>query len=129
MSAGFEFSQTEWNQYAVNGVITESNQIRSEPGLSGFPPSIHSLLIIIRILYRAGAACNSFPVKDIKGETIREIWGTVELGLPLLQNQAHLDLTINYGIRGDLTDNGIQKNIWRFSISLTGSEKWFVRKY
>jgi hypothetical protein len=78
-----------------------------------------------RVVYRAGAAYNS-TYYSFNGETIREAFATAGIGLPISAD-ARLNLGLQAGIRGT-TANGLQRDtIVRFSLTISGSELWFLK--
>jgi len=60
------------------------------------------------------------------GEPINAWAATAGLGIPVSQD-THLNLAVDYGIRGTLNQGLILDHIFRFSASLTISQRWFMR--
>jgi hypothetical protein len=78
--------------------------------------------------YRVGAYVNSSYLK-VNGQGINEYFVTGGVGLPIflsLNSEARLNVSLEYGLRGT-TANGLQKDsITRLTVSLSGSDTWFI---
>ena len=77
------------------------------------------------VIYRAGFCYNSGNLQ-INNQAINGMFVTAGLGLPI-GVESHLNIGLQYGVSGT-TQNGLQKdNIFRLTVSISGSELWFIR--
>ncbi len=77
------------------------------------------------VIYRAGFYYNSSYIQ-FNNQAINGTFMTAGIGLPI-GSDSHLNLGLQYGINGT-TQNNLQKdNIFRLTVSISGSELWFVR--
>lgn len=128
---GADFHQQDWSQLKINSQLlnrTKSIQRFSFGGEFCFSDDPFDAYYK-RMSYRLGMCFQPFFVNDITGQSIIEKWLTFGLGLPLLMNMAQVDLALAFGQRGSLEKNGITENLFRISLSISGGEKWFVRRY
>ncbi len=85
--------------------------------------------ILKRLAFRLGASYQPYFSKDPTGQNIQEVMLTMGLGWPMFMNVAQIDMAVQFGKRGSLEDNDFSEKLIRVSVSLTGGEKWFVRRY
>jgi hypothetical protein len=66
---------------------------------------------------------------NVKGEAINEYFVTGGVGFPIFftpTSEARINVSLEYGIRGT-TANALQKDsLTRLTISLNGSDTWFI---
>ncbi|MCK5145932.1 hypothetical protein KAR48_04200 [bacterium] len=82
-----------------------------------------------RITYRAGIAFMPFFAEDAQGNEINETWLTVGAGLPFFLNLSRIDISLGFGRRGKLSLNGFKEDLIRLGVTITGNERWFLRRY
>ena len=82
-----------------------------------------------RMAYRFGLSYQPYFTTDPEGQSIQELWFSIGLGIPLFMNAANIDMAFSYGMRGSLETNGIAENLFRVNLSVTVTEKWFLRRY
>lgn len=81
-----------------------------------------------RMTYRAGLRYEKTGLV-INGESINDMGVSLGIGLPLLGG-SNLNIGAEYGIRGTTSANLIQENYLNLFVSLSISDRWFVkRKY
>ncbi len=80
-----------------------------------------------RMSYRAGVNLAQLPHEDPVGQGISEWLVTAGLGFPFRRGSSRLDMAFEFGKRGDLKTNPAEETIFRFSISVSGAERWFER--
>jgi hypothetical protein len=85
--------------------------------------------ILQRLAFRLGASYQPYFAKDASGNDIHELMLTMGIGWPMFLNVAQIDLAVQVGRRGSLETNDFSEKLIRVSLSLTGGEKWFVRRY
>jgi long-subunit fatty acid transport protein len=76
--------------------------------------------------YRFGARLESDYTKA-QNHSVNGYFGSVGVGIPLFKGRNRLDLGIEAGIRGDLTNNGGQELLVKTRIGINLGEDWFVR--
>ena len=81
-----------------------------------------------RVQFRLGATLSQLPYQDESGSAIPELTATAGLGLPFNQGQSRFDFALEYGKRGSQPGNPVEENIFRFSASVSGGERWFQRR-
>jgi hypothetical protein len=128
---GLDYHEQNWSQMTINDITF--GRMRDTYRLS-----IGSELLfthdfndsyIKRIAYRVGFSYEPYFYIDPEQKTLAEQWITMGLGLPLIFNVAQLDLAFGLGRRGSLETNGLSENLFRISASITGGERWFLRRY
>jgi len=82
-----------------------------------------------RIAYRIGISFGPYLFNDLQGNAIDERLLTIGFGIPAFLGMSHLDLSFGMGKRGNLHTNNISETVFRIGASITGGEKWFVRRY
>ena len=116
-----------WGSSEVDGVTPYGirNMYRIGVGGERVPGKEFSTPWLDRIAYRLGAYYNA-TYYYINGHGINE-WGlTAGLGLPL-SGETRLNVGLEYGGRGVVTNSLIKDKILRLSFSLNISELWFIR--
>ncbi|MEN8007630.1 MAG: hypothetical protein ABFS42_11480 [Candidatus Krumholzibacteriota bacterium] len=58
-------------------------------------------------------------------EPVEEKMISIGTGFPFRRNLGELDVAVSYGLIGDLEKNGLESEIWRLTISVTGLERWW----
>ena len=127
ISAATDFYYHNWeNSFSTDGVLTElRNSYRLSAGCEFLPRREASTTFLRQVAYRVGTFYHS-SYFQIKNKPINEIGFTAGIGIPLFID-TRIDLGFEYAMRGT-TDLHIQKdNIIRFTLSINGSELWFVR--
>lgn len=81
-----------------------------------------------RVTYRAGLRYEKTGLV-VNGESINDMGVSLGLGLPLLGG-SNLNIGAEYGQRGTTTANLVKENYFNIMVSLSISDRWFVkRKY
>lgn len=62
---------------------------------------------------------------QVGGNPITETFFSVGTGFPFRQNLGMVDLAFSFGKIGSLQDNGLESDVWRFTMSITGLEHWW----
>ena len=126
---GGDFQYYMWNHLQINGNDPgyTDNQIRIAAGAEFFHSRQREAPYIKRLAYRVGFSYQPYFALDASGQTVNEYWGTLGFGFPLISN-TRLDIALGYGIRGSVDMHQLRDNLFRVSASITGGERWFVRK-
>ncbi len=80
-----------------------------------------------QISLRAGFYRHRLNVLGFSGEPVVENVGTFGFGLPFGQGRGSVDMGLEIGTRGNLTDNMYKESVLRFILSVSGGERWFIR--
>ena len=93
-----------------------------------FTPSIDPFEGFLRGLsYRLGWSYAILPYEDGFGSKVTEYLASAGIGIPFNRGFSRIDFAVEFGKRGD-ADNPAEENLFRFSASVNGSERWFVRR-
>jgi len=128
---GIDYTTQNWSALRINdrGLEGTHNTYRISVGgeiqFSRDPTASY----LKRIAYRWGFKYQPYFYTDPHRNTIKEHWASVGLGLPLFMNVAQVDIAVSYGRRGTIDANGLSENLFQLSLSITGGEKWFIRRY
>ncbi|MBU1651855.1 hypothetical protein KKA00_06520, partial [bacterium] len=117
-----------WSAVDDLPVITDEYQDAVEigGGLEWIPGEWDDEFFFSRLQYRAGLRYESNYVKS-QGSSLNGYYGTFGIGIPLHQGRDRIDLSLEYGLRGDITDNGGQERILKIRAGINLGETWFVR--
>jgi hypothetical protein len=119
-----------WDTYKYFGThpLEIRNSTRFGVGAELLPTLIPGDPYYQQMTYRVGAYVNSSYLK-VNGQGINEYFVTGGVGLPVFfspNSEARMNLSLEYGIRGTRA-SGLQKDsITRLTISLSGSDTWFI---
>jgi hypothetical protein len=127
---GSDYFFQPWSRATVDGATSGllADEQRIGFGAQTIPRSDAFASYLQRLVFRIGFYSTVMYFKDRQGNRIREDIGTVGLGLPFFFGAGRLDLAFEYGRRGRLPMNPVEEKVFRFLFSVTGGEKWFVRK-
>jgi len=121
----------QWSQYTYMGVHPQEiqNSMRVGIGTEFLPSRTLSEPYYRQVIYRAGGYVDESYLK-INGQSVNEYFVTGGIGVPVFStpgSEARLNIGLEYGIRGSTT-NGLERDsITRLTISLTGSDTWFIQ--
>jgi hypothetical protein len=130
---GIDFTRQQFANYSnrfkdiVSGGFENANRI----AVGGYYiPKYNSFNSYFdRVNYRAGFRFENTGLV-IKNESITDVAITAGLGLPVGGMLSNINLGIEYGQRGTKAQNLILENYLNFTIALSLTDKWFVkRKY
>jgi len=82
---------------------------------------------IRRMSYRFGFFINSPYIKNIDNSSIKEYFIASGFGLPFYNNNARIDISIEFGTRGSGNKDLASEKIVRLSLGFSSNEKWFSR--
>lgn len=128
---GFEYSHRNWENLKINAYALEN--VRSTPvfstGMEVQATTNPMETYLKRIAYRIGFSYQPYYSLDPDGNTLNEYWFTFGLGFPFFMNAAQVDMAVSFGKRGSIADNELSENLIRLSLTVSGSEKWFIRRF
>lgn len=116
----------QWSGSNLDGYANDSRRIGLGFEFSGRGNRVNSSYWS-RTALRAGVYYMDLGLEDPVGERVTEMFGSVGLGLPIKWSAGRLDLALEFGRRGSLSDNPVSENVIRFSASATVGERWFYR--
>ena len=120
----------QWSHYSYLGIHPQEirNSTRFGIGAEYMPSTTLGEAYYKQVIYRAGGYVNSSNLV-LNGESINEYFVTGGIGVPIFfspGSEGRLNISVEYGIRGT-TSNGLQRDkITRLTVSLNGSDTWFV---
>ncbi len=95
-------------------------------GAEWTPGDVKSDFLLARLQYRFGLRREISYVKS-QGSSLDAYFATLGFGYPLHVGADRIDLSLEFGLRGDLSANGGQESIIRIHLGLNLGETWFVR--
>jgi long-subunit fatty acid transport protein len=124
-----DYRMQRWSEISADKALGASLQDAREFGAGAeFTASRNPLdAYWKRMSFRAGVSLAQLPYEDPAGQGISEWLLTAGLGLPFRRGSSRLDMAFEFGKRGDLKTNPAEETVFRFSISVSGAERWFVR--
>jgi hypothetical protein len=96
-------------------------------GAEWTPADVSADNLIARMQYRFGARFESGYALGEGGSSINGYFATFGIGHPIHKGRDRIDLSVEYGLRGDLSNNGGQESILKIRLGLNFGETWFVR--
>ncbi len=126
----FDYVNQDWSTYPTSTQSSISEFTNFERISFGFEftPSVDKFAKFFqRSKYRIGFAMEQPYVLDYSGRELSTIFVTAGLGIPFARRSGSIDLAIEYGKRGSISDNNFEEQIFRLSFYITGSELWFQR--
>ncbi|HHS13013.1 MAG TPA: hypothetical protein ENN03_04510 [bacterium] len=131
MTAGIEIANRDWSRFEINGEPLEHGcrVLRVSAGLELFSHRDQDAPYLKKVSYRIGYSTQPYFVTDLYENEFREQWLTLGLGIPLFMDASEFNLAFGFGRRGSLEKNQFAENLFRVTLSFTGSEKWFSRRY
>ncbi len=138
MTVGVDYEYTNWPEFMINDHKNSNFQSVSSWrfGLELMGSRSFDAGYFERVAYRLGFSTCPFFATDPAGNTLQEKWLTVGFGFPLALNLSRrvinistIDIAFGFGRRGNLEKNNLSENLFRFGISITGGEEWFLRLY
>jgi hypothetical protein len=80
-----------------------------------------------RVSLRLGGSYQQLPYEEPAGKKVRQLTVNFGLGLPFGRGYNRIDLAVEFGKRGNLSDNLAKENIVLVHAAIIGSERWFQR--
>lgn len=128
---GFDYLVRDWESMLING--NRPDNIRNPEKLSFGCEIYRSRKIqtsfFKKINYRFGYCSKPHFSLDPEGNTISEHWFSLGFGFPLKSLLSEVNLSLAFGKRGSIVENGISENLFRIGVAITAGEKWFLRRY
>ena len=121
---------SKWSNFKIDGQVAPgyTDVIRVAAGCEYRALKEGSASYFRKIPLRFGYTLEPWYLKTDDGEKIHGHFLTMGIGLPFGQQGAHLDASLELGMRGDISSVGAEEKIVRGTISIWGFERWFQRK-
>lgn len=74
--------------------------------------------------FRFGATIRRWAY-EVGGNPIEEKSLNIGTGFAFRGNMGQLDVALSYSLVGDMSTNGMESEVWRLTVSVTGLEKWW----
>jgi len=128
---GIDYTQTDWTALEINDIsVDKTIQTRRIAIGCEIRKTLNpNRSLLERIAYRFGYFTQPYFHQDVEGNDIREHWISAGFGIPLLRNASQVDIAFQYGLRGNLETNSISEKLFRLNLSISGGEKWFIKRY
>ncbi|CAN5309084.1 membrane protein [soil metagenome] len=128
---GAEYTNIQAADYRLNSGATNLDfryENASQYRVGGFyVPQYNSLTSYFnRVVYRAGLRYEESGLY-LNNEAINEFGITFGIGLPAGNNFSNANIGLEYGQRGTTNSGLIKENFFKLSLSLSLSERWFLR--
>jgi hypothetical protein len=122
-----DYLHQQWGDFEYFGEHPQQirNSTRLSLGIEIEPSQERGTSYWNRVAYRFGIY-HLASYYQIGAESINEVGVTSGLGMPIGAD-TRLDFALEYGRRGTIAQQLLQDSIFRFSITLSLGEKWFVR--
>lgn len=125
---------TNWSSFKYFDSPTNEfkNSYRFSAGLNYVPNKLAygSSNYLKRIHYRFGASYSNGYL-DLKNSTIKNYFISAGLGLPVgigrFDDVAVVNLSVQYGKTGTITNNLLQEDYIRFVLGFTFNKRWFIK--
>lgn len=126
---GLEYEERDWNHFSMErqGFQSFHKVGRIAAGGEFFSSPVPTVSYWRKMAYRIGFSYQPFYSSDILGKNLDEYWGTIGLGLPMQVGMSQIDAAFGVGRRGSLSANAISETLFKFFLSVTVGERWFVR--
>lgn len=128
---GAEYGNIQAADFQLNSGLTNLDyryENASQYKIGGYyVPQYNSLTSYLnRIVYRGGLRYEETGL-HLSNEAINEFGITFGIGLPAGSNFSNANIGFEYGQRGTTNSGLIKENFFKLSISLSLSERWFLR--
>lgn len=124
---GADFEFTKWSDYRINGLSDSlTNSWRVAVGGEYIPDNRSISSYWQKVRYRAGFRYKQDNLK-LKGEQLNEYAISLGMGLPLRRLATTVNISAEFGSRGNTNNGLIQENFVRFVIGINIAERWFIK--
>jgi hypothetical protein len=79
-----------------------------------------------RVTYRTGISYDTYPYL-VNGKELTDFGANFGMSLPVARLST-IDLGLKVGKRGNLNDNGIAENYFKFYFGMTFNDQWFSKR-
>lgn len=122
-----DFAMQNWSSYqAFNQTRELKNSMRVSLGAQWIPDSKAISTYYKRMYYRLGARYYQTAI-EIKNTRLTEYAAVVGVGFPVARNTSMVNLALEFGTRGTLTNGLIKENFMKATIGFTINDRWFIK--
>ncbi len=128
-SVGLDIIYTGWhriNSYDPNQ--KNRNTLRIGAGAEKAPAASLSAGFFGKASYRAGFYIQNLYAANASRNFASEYFATFGMGFPFNKGKSTLDVGVEMGFRGSVDANRVQDRILRFTLSVSGGERWFQNR-
>ena len=121
----FDHRRRDWSSFRISGGsdMRLRDEISYAAGVEIHKPRQREQSWIQRSSFRSGFRWRTLPML-VEGKPVREWAITGGIGVPLGGSNGMLDVAIEAGSRGSLSENGVRERMIRIGVSLSAYEKW-----
>ncbi|NUM79391.1 hypothetical protein HUU42_01195 [bacterium] len=128
-SIGMDFVYTGWKSVQLDEQDLDfRNATKISIGAEKGPDPSISATFLERMTFRAGAYYQTLYSKNASGKYAGEYFFTTGFGLPFNRDRHLLSFAFEIGKRGSVPKNNVREIITRFSLSISGGERWFQNR-
>lgn len=80
-----------------------------------------------RVIYRAGFKYENTGM-ELSGTPINDLGISFGVGLPLGKGLTHLNVGLEYGVKGEVTDSLVEEKYFNVRMSMSLGDKWFRKR-
>jgi hypothetical protein len=127
---GIDFQYYNWKGgYMINNRLIRglTNNYRIGVGIERVPEDKQIAPLSEEMTYRGGFFFGQI-YRNVNYEPVYDYGISLGLGFPIIRNRNRLDFAFEYGQRGDLSINLVTESYFRFHVSISANELWFVRE-
>ncbi len=119
----------KWGEIdAVNLLGTQGTNISKQSfGMEYRHSTEYNVAYLKRVSWRAGFRKAELPYLDANGNRVQEQYVTFGVSLPYQYGNSQVDLSFEFGTRGDALDNTAEEKVFRFVAGVGSGERWFHR--
>ena len=125
-----DFLYQPWSNFEKNNdqISHYNDSYRLGFGIEMLPSTNMLAKYYEKMTYRVGYFYRQLDFQDIGGNAVSEYGISAGAGFPYYSGWGRIDLALRWGQRGDLSSNPVKENIFQVFISVSGGEKWFLRR-
>jgi long-subunit fatty acid transport protein len=122
-----DYQWQNWNKFkSFNETDSLKNSWRTALGAQYVPQKAIFPRIFDRIEYRLGFHYSKTYL-ELRNNQLNEMGFSFGIGLPLRKSKSIINFGMEVGRQGTTANNLMQENYFRFSLSVSLSERWFIK--
>ena len=125
---GVDYKREAWSDVRFFGEKNFEDRSKLSLGAQ-YLPSKNGRAYFQRVAYRLGASFSSSYYK-VNGEQLKFFSLSTGWGFPLKKglNPTVINLSFEYGHNGEIKDNQLREQYFKFTLNATVNERWFVKR-
>jgi len=128
-AVGSDLVYTTWGKAAFDGVDLDfRNTLKLAWGVEKSPSKELSTSWYQRLFYRAGFYVQNLYGRNASGRYTSEYFFTTGVGVPFNRDKNTFDFAFEVGRRGSVSQNKVQDTVFRFTLAISGGERWFQNR-